>query len=182
MTRYGVGPKVFALAALYGMLMGWFSYRYPSLLSIQCLPHWVLACAAVGLVVVGATIYARALRTFNTSCRNDKLVTEGAYSVVRHPIYAAWIWLIIPGLVLFFRSWALLTVPMVTYAVFKVCIHEEDNHLEQRFGKPYLEYRSKTREIFPFPILQGIYSKQFSTGGISKIQAGPARQTNIKTL
>jgi len=150
MTRCGIGPKFFASAALYGLPAGWLTYRYPDVVLIQCIPYWVWACFAVGLLVAGVAIYAKALRTFNAGRRNSRLVTEGAYSVVRHPIYAAWIWLIIPGFVLLFRSWPLLAVPLVAYAAFKAFIHEEDDYLRRKFGQSYLEYRSKTGELFPF--------------------------------
>ena len=87
---------------------------------MQCIPYWALASFAVGLLVVGATIYA------------------------------AWILLIIPGFVLLFRSWLLLAVPMGAYAAFKAFIHEEDEYLDNRFGQAYSQYRSRVNELFPF--------------------------------
>jgi len=102
------------------------------------------------LLVVGTGSYANALRTFNTGYRKEELITRGAFSVVRHPIYAAWILLIIPGFVLLFRSWPLLAVPLVAYAAFKAFIHEEDDYLQRKFGQSYLKYRSKVGEMFPF--------------------------------
>ncbi|MFC1462637.1 methyltransferase family protein [Verrucomicrobiota bacterium] len=149
MTRYGIGPKFFAATVLYGLPAGWLTYRYPDLFSIQCIPYWGLLCLAVGLLVVGATIYAKALRAFRDGYSKGHLVTQGIFSVVRHPIYAAWIWLIIPGFVLFFRSWLLLAVPFVAYAAFKVFIREEDECLQQRFGETYAQYRSRVNELFP---------------------------------
>ena len=99
---------------------------------------------------MGAAIYAKALRTFNAGYGKGELVTEGAFSIVRHPIYATWIWLIIPGFVLFFRSWLLLAVPLVAYAGFKAFIHEEDEYLQRKFGQFYLKYRFRVKELFPF--------------------------------
>jgi len=150
MTRCGIGPKFFAIAVLYGIPAAWLTYRYPDQLSIRCIPYWVHACVAVGLLVVGTGSYANALRTFNTGYRKEELITRGAFSVVRHPIYAAWILLIIPGFVLLFRSWPLLAVPLVAYAAFKAFIHEEDDYLQRKFGQSYLKYRSKVGEMFPF--------------------------------
>ena len=150
MTRCGIGPKFFTIAVLYAIPAGWLSYRYPDLFVIRSVPYWAIVCVAAGLLAVGTVIYAKALRTFNRCYRQGCLAREGAFSLVRHPIYAAWIWLIIPGCVLFFRSWLLLTVPFVAYVVFKVLIREEDDYLHRKFGQSYLEYRSRTREMFPF--------------------------------
>jgi len=150
MSRCGIGPKFFAVAVLCGIPMGWLTYRYPEVFSMQSIPYWVFACFAIGFLVVGGVIYAKALRTFNAGYRKEKLVTEGAFSVVRHLIYAAWILLIIPGFVLFFRSWLLLAVPLVAYAAFKAFVHEEDDYLQRKFGQSYLKYRFRVNELFPF--------------------------------
>jgi protein-S-isoprenylcysteine O-methyltransferase Ste14 len=150
MTRCGIGPKFFTIAVLYAIPVGWLSYRYPAQFSIDCVPYWAIVCVAVGSLAVGTAIYVRALRTFNRCYRQGCLAREGAFSLVRHPIYAAWIWLIIPGCVLLFRSWLLLTVPLVAYVSFRVFIREEDDYLHRKFGQSYLKYRSQTREMFPF--------------------------------
>lgn len=150
MTRYGIGPKFSAAAALYGLPAGWLTYRYPEVFSIRCIPYLLLVGVGAALLLAGGVIYARVLRTFNAGYRQGKLVREGAFSIVRHPIYAAWIWLIIPGFVLFFRSWPLLAAPLVAYVAFKVFVHEEDASLRREFGESYSQYRSETNEMFPF--------------------------------
>ena len=98
----------------------------------------------------GVTIYVKALRNFNVDYKKGALATKGPFSVVRHPIYAAWILLIIPGFVLLFRSWLLLGVPPVAYIAFRALIHEEDAHLQRTFGQSYLKYRFRVNEMFPF--------------------------------
>ena len=149
MTRCGIGPKFSAAAVLYGIPAGWLTYRYPDVFSIQCIPYWILVSLAVGFLSVGVLIYAKALQTFNAGYKKETLITKGAFSVVRHPIYAAWIWLIIPGFVLFFQSWLLLAVPLVAYSVFKGLIHEEDEYLQRKFGQSYLRYQFKVNAMFP---------------------------------
>ena len=75
----------------------------------------------------------------------------GAFALVRHPVYAAWIVFLLPGLGLLSRSWLLLVTPLVAYAVFKTLIAKEDDYLTERFGQPYLDYRARVREIIPLP-------------------------------
>ncbi len=72
-------------------------------------------------------------------------------SLVRHPIYSAWIVFIVPGLGLLSRSWPVLLTPLVAYAVFKLLIRREDEYLEQRFGDDYLRYRMQVNELIPIP-------------------------------
>jgi len=79
----------------------------------------------------------------------DELATGGILAWSRHPIYAAWIVLLLPGLMLFTRSWPLLLTPLAAYAAFKSSIHEEDDYLAERFGRDYRDYRARVPELFP---------------------------------
>jgi protein-S-isoprenylcysteine O-methyltransferase Ste14 len=160
MTRWGVGPKFSIAAVLSGILAGCLTYLFPDQLVILCIPYWVLVPLGIGFLTVGTVVYVYSLRIFNRGYRKDQLVAEGPYSVVRHPIYAAWILLIFPGLALFFRSWPMLFVPLVAYVSFKACIHKEDDYLKNRFGQAYLDYRSKVNELFPdWKFLRDIFNK-----------------------
>jgi protein-S-isoprenylcysteine O-methyltransferase Ste14 len=77
------------------------------------------------------------------------LATQGIYALCRHPIYGNAIFFTIPGMLLFFRSWLLFTVPLVMYIVFRLLIKEEDEYLRQKFGPAYLIYEKKVNAVFP---------------------------------
>jgi len=149
MTRCGIGPAFSIVAVLSGILTGGLTYMYPDRLTIRGIPYWAPAILGIGFLGVGTVVYMYSLRIFNRGYRKGLLVTDGPYSVVRHPIYAAWILLICPGLVLFFRSWPMLFVPLTAYVSFKAFIHKEDDYLKDKFGPAYLDYRSKVDELFP---------------------------------
>lgn len=149
MTRCGIGPKFSVISVLFGVLAGLLTYVYPERLMIKFIPYWLLAILGTGLIVTGTMVYVDSLRKFNVGYKSGELVTTGPYAVVRHPIYAAWILLICPGSVLFFRSWPMLFTPLIAYISFKVLIHQEDDCLENKFGQEYLYYRSKVNEFFP---------------------------------
>ena len=80
-----------------------------------------------------------------------RLLTKGVYAIVRHPMYSGIVLFFFSGVALVFRSWAMLTVPLVGYIVFKYLIQEEENYLEEKFGQEYLDYRSKANAFIPFP-------------------------------
>ena len=149
MTRCGIGPEFSIVSVLSGTSIGWLTYLYPDRLTIYCIPYWLLAILGTGFLVAGTVVYVNSLRAFNTGYKRGQLVTGGPYSVVRHPIYAAWILLICPGFILFFRSWPMLFVPLIAYAGFKASIHKEDNYLKNKFGQAYSDYRLRVNELFP---------------------------------
>ena len=149
MTRCGIGPKFSIATVLFGMLTGWLTYLFPNWFIISCVPYWILVVLGIVFLVLGVVAYVYSLSVFNRGYRNEQLVIDGPYLIVRHPIYAAWILLICPGTVLFFRSWIMLLVPLAAYISFKICIHKEDDYLKDKFGQPYSDYRSKVNELFP---------------------------------
>ena len=77
------------------------------------------------------------------------LVTTGPYSLVRHPLYASNILLVVPGIALLCRSWLLLCIPLFMYAAFRLFIPAEDRELRKRSGRTFEEYRRKTNAVFP---------------------------------
>ena len=149
MTRCGIGPEFSIVAVLSGILTGWLTCSFPDRFVMACIPYWVLVILGIGSLAAGIMIYVHSLRIFNRGYRKERLVIDGPYAVVRHPIYAAWILLICPGTVLFFRSWLMLLVPLAAYVSFKIYIHKEDDYLKDKFGSAYLDYRSRVNEFFP---------------------------------
>ena len=149
MTRYGIGPKIMGASVLYGLVAGWLTHLYPDRFLIEYVPYWLLAVSGGVLSAVGIVVYIKTLRFFLAGTEGGQLLTDGAFSVVRHPLYAAWIGLIIPGVVLFFRSWLILVVPFVSYVAFVAFIREEEDYLRKHFGKDFLEYRSRVCMLFP---------------------------------
>ena len=107
--------------------------------------------AAVGglLIVMGVSIYIVAALQLRKGLKEGRLVTDGLYSLVRHPLYASNILLVVPGIALVFRSWLLLCVPLFMYVAFRIFIPAEDKELRKRFGQAFEEYRGRTNAVFP---------------------------------
>jgi protein-S-isoprenylcysteine O-methyltransferase Ste14 len=80
--------------------------------------------------------------------RDQRLVTTGIRSRVRHPVYLAHLcemlaWSLGTGLVV---CWLLTAFAIVTGAVM---IRTEDAELEKRFGAEYVSYRQTVNAVFP---------------------------------
>jgi protein-S-isoprenylcysteine O-methyltransferase Ste14 len=129
------------------------SYEYPLVFLVPALRHPSVETFAWVLIAIGVLMWLAGAATVMRAYNRDELVTSGVYAVVRHPMYAAWIVLILPGLTLLTTAWPLLLAPIVGYTVFKMSIYREDEYLAKRFGRSYLDYRGRVNEIIPIPHL-----------------------------
>jgi protein-S-isoprenylcysteine O-methyltransferase Ste14 len=83
-----------------------------------------------------------------TGHRDDRLVTTGIRSRVRHPVYLGHLcemlaWSIGTGLAV---CWLLTGLAVATGAVM---IRKEDGELEKRFGAEYAAYRQRVHAVVP---------------------------------
>jgi protein-S-isoprenylcysteine O-methyltransferase Ste14 len=151
LSRWGIGPRISTSVTAYGLVAGLLTYKFPGVCLLAPLHHLAMVTLAVILLTTGVAMLAVAGSTVMRAYNHDQLVTSGVFAVVRHPVYSAWIVLILPGLTLLSCSWPLLLAPLVGYAVFRVLIHHEDEYLHNRFGQSYLDYRLRVNEIIPIP-------------------------------
>jgi protein-S-isoprenylcysteine O-methyltransferase Ste14 len=101
-----------------------------------------------------------------------KLVTNGIYSIVRHPQYLG-ILLITSGLLI---QW--ITIPTaimwpILLAVYYRLAMMEEKEMEDQFGEAYLEYK---RKVFMFvPIPKPTHPQQLTTRPINSLSSKPTR-------
>jgi len=120
--------------------------------------EWPWSVASL-LFVCGLYIYSQSAKNFSAKQlgglpeihggnREQRLVTDGIRSRVRHPVYLAHLcemlaWSVGTGLAV---CWALTAFAVVTGAVM---IRMEDAELEKRFGEAYRDYRASVPAVFP---------------------------------
>lgn len=82
--------------------------------------------------------------------RDDhKLVSEGVYKYVRHPMYSAfWLWaLALPFLL---SNWIAGFAGIIGFGtLFFLRVGEEEKMMEQQFGEEYRDYCNRTKRIIP---------------------------------
>ena len=78
-----------------------------------------------------------------------RLITNGVYGIVRHPLYLGEsLWPI--GLSLCFKAlWALLLTPL-WFIFYIITTYFEEKDLIKEFGEEYLEYRKKVKRFIPY--------------------------------
>jgi protein-S-isoprenylcysteine O-methyltransferase Ste14 len=144
MTRWGCGPRFAIVTLIYSVVIYFIHDNLtPNLIfDIPNIIGWML-------IVIGSILFIYPAVTIDYYFNNSKLRTTGLYSYVRHPIYASWIYIIIPAIVILWGSILAISIPFVAYLIFKKLIHIEEEYLAQKFGIEYWNYKLKVNATFP---------------------------------
>lgn len=145
------------------LLSGWLAKRYPqidflshenghllhTLLGLKGDPHFdVLHILSNVFIVVGFFVLSASWRILYQAQVKKTLATNGPYSYIRHPQYAAFTlimlgfllqWPTIPTLIMF-------PILVVTYARLSI---REERDVEREFGDAYRAYAAKVPRFFP---------------------------------
>jgi glyoxylase-like metal-dependent hydrolase (beta-lactamase superfamily II)/protein-S-isoprenylcysteine O-methyltransferase Ste14 len=149
MTVWGVGLRFSLLSlACAALALGAHFVWYP-LFVIRAIPYGLLVTLGVILMAIGIPIWVMAGIQVDRAFEEGVLATQGMYALCRHPIYGNGIFFTLPGVLLFFRSWLLLLVPVATYLIGRLLIQEEEEYLRQKFGPAYRDYERQVNPLFP---------------------------------
>lgn len=149
MSRWGIGPAFTISSLLYGGLVIAFAGYYAPGWRLAFIPETVTTLGGSILTVAGLVLFTAAVVPLSRAYKHGTLETGGVYAYVRHPIYGAFICLIVPGIVIVTRSVPALSVPIFMYLVFHRLIWAEEQYLEEKFGEEYIEYRRRVGALLP---------------------------------
>ncbi|WP_394892638.1 methyltransferase family protein [Mesorhizobium sp. AaZ16] len=106
---------------------------------------WLLVAAMVALDFSAMRTMARAKTTIRPDKASEHLVTTGAFSFTRNPIYLGNTLLMIGVGLITGIAWFLPLAIIAAFATQKLAIEREERHLEARFGKRYRDYAKRVR-------------------------------------
>ena len=149
LTFWGASPIIFIITILYTIPIIIINYFLKPVFEINFIPYKILVAFATFLLCIGIPLYIITLKSLKTAYKKKELITTGIFSICRNPLFAEVIFLILPGIILFFNSWLLLTIPCFLYIMFKIFINREEYLLEEVFGDEYIKYKNNTSAIFP---------------------------------
>ena len=149
LRRWGVGPAMGVAALLYAVPAAQLTRHFPARLLMPRGCAGARASVACALLLAGAALYLATVQTFRRGVRGGELVRSGPYAWVRHPLYAAWLWFLLPGIALCAGSWPVLGMPVVAAIVLVCLLPLEERDLASRFGEAHRIYRREVGAVFP---------------------------------
>jgi protein-S-isoprenylcysteine O-methyltransferase Ste14 len=156
LSIFGVGPIFVACALVYSAIGIGARLLWPDVLTIHLVPGPALPIVGGVLVALGTPVFLLGVRALARGFPEGQLFTRGAYAVCRHPIYGAWVSLIVPGMGLIMRSWPVLAVVPAMYVTLRILVRKEEAEMDRLFGEAHRAYRSRTPAVFP--MLHRIFS------------------------
>ena len=120
--------------------------------SVAALPESIRFIKPVGYLILipGLILWGSAVTQLLMGFSKGKLVTTGAYGVVRNPIYSSVTFFILPAIALMTLSWVYLIVSVFLYVGVMIFIGTEEQQLTHAFGRQYEEYMASVDRLVPF--------------------------------
>ena len=119
---------------------------------VAALPEGVSFIRPVGYVwlLLGIILWVAAVIQFTVGFSKGRLVTTGAYGVVRNPLYASATFFVLPAVALITLTWVYFVVSAVLYVGVVIFVREEERQLAAAFGKEYEDYTGRVDRLIPF--------------------------------
>ena len=107
--------------------------------------------AGIFMIILGIYLWIQAVivQKINKKVTEKKLITTGVYSIVRNPVYSAFIF-IFTGLLLFTANYILLILPFVFWVFLTILMkNTEEKWLKNEFGEEYEVYLKQVNRVIP---------------------------------
>lgn len=127
------------------------AFNWPTVSTYKFFQYEVIAWFGVFFCLVGLVLLAWSILSFGQSFRvgidtenPDKLITTGAFSISRNPIYVAFAFILL-GQFLIFSNWVLLVYMCAGVWLFHRQAMREEGYLKEHYGEEFLAYCSRVR-------------------------------------
>jgi protein-S-isoprenylcysteine O-methyltransferase Ste14 len=148
-TDYVIIP--IALFFFYGLASTFFDLSFPNILNNLFLNNTILTICSIAICSVSLVWFGVTLKVFGRSFRvgidektNEKLITNGTFSVSRNPIYLAFITFFIGIFFSYPNILSSVFLVLITMTIHRQIVREE-KFLKSHYGNDYEEYCSRVR-------------------------------------
>jgi len=99
--------------------------------------------AGIVLLLIGVPVWLSSVALVLINVPKKRLITNGPFAVIPHPMYTAVALLVFPGLGMMFDTWVGAGIGVVLYVSSRIFSPDEDKILAKVFPKEYPAYRKR---------------------------------------
>lgn len=163
-TLMGDAPRLLVIAAPALLAAAVLTMLFPQAFSFTLRFRGVFLSIAILLGAVAVPFWASAAYELVRTWKEKRLSTRGAYGLCRHPIFAVWIWFLLPIGAFVFDSWLFLAADAVFFAAAVIGARREEEELVAEFGEAYEAYRERVRSLVPLPRIRPLTGRRIARG------------------
>lgn len=135
----GSGERIGALVAPFLVVGLALNVWRPSMFSVGGPPTVLKVLAGIALAA-GLVTWLWSVVLILTRVPKHELITEGPFSVVKHPLYTGVALLVVPSIGLLLNSWLGVLIGVVIYVGSRMFSPDEERALSETFGPAWDEY------------------------------------------
>ena len=140
----GSGDKIGLLLLPFLVIGLLLNILVPSLFSVGG-PSIVLRIISIIVLIPGVTIWIWSVILILTRVPKNELITNGPYSLVKHPLYTGVAILVLPWVGFLLNSWLGVLLGIVLYIGSRLYSPAEDQLLSGTFGGAWTDYSKKVK-------------------------------------
>ena len=140
----GSGDKIMLLTLPFLIVGLILNILFPSFFSVGGPPMALMVISMI-ILILGVTIWLWSVVLILTRVPKKELITNGPYSLVKHPLYTSVALLVLPWLGFLLNTWLGVLVGAVLYIGSRLFSPEEEEILAKTFGTTWDEYCNKVK-------------------------------------
>lgn len=140
----GSGDKIALFTAPFAAAGVALNIAYPDVFGVGGPPP-ALAVISAFVLAAGVTVWAWSAAAIVTKVPRKELITEGPYSLVRHPLYTGVALLVLPWAGFLCDTWLGALIGVVMYAGSRIFARAEEAQLAATFGADWDRYRKSVK-------------------------------------
>ena len=112
---------------------------------MKCGKSVILKVISIIILIPGAAIWIWSVVLILTKIPKKELITNGPYSLVKHPLYTSVALLVLPWIGFLLNTWLGIVIGIIVYIGSRIFSPEEEEILSKIFGTTWDEYCKKVK-------------------------------------